>query len=262
MGQSPVQAAVPRGVRAKPCRNAEGDDFECAADRIAILLSVFDFSNHFLSNIGKNAADNVVVSDSFQLGPGHEKVIRYSNAADSGGVAEDLDPEGPQENLGQSARGHPGRGFAGAGALQDVAGICMIELERPGQIRVPGTWARDAALVAGIARNFPHGHDLLPVAPIAVLNHHRDRTAQGFSVADTGQESNLIAFNFHSAAAAVTALTPFEFMINEFEVDDQMSRETFDQSNEGLTVRFPSGSEAQHGLSIARNCLTLKESFL
>ena len=47
-------------------------------------------------------------------------------------------------------------------------------------------------------------------------------------MADTGQESNLIAFNFHSAAAAVTALAPFEFMINEFEIDGQMSRETFD----------------------------------
>ena len=83
-----------------------------------------------------------------------------------------------------------------------------------------------------------------------------------YYVRDILTQMDLIAFNFHSAAAAVTALAPFEFMINEFEVDDQMSRETFDQSNEGLTVRFPSGSEAQHGLSIARNCLTLKESFL
>ena len=64
---------------------------------------------------------------------------------------------------------------------------------------------------------------------------------------DSGQESNLISLNFHPAAAAVTALAPFEFMIDEFEIHGQMGRDTFYKSNQGLAVRFAGRSEAQHG---------------
>ena len=52
-----------------------------------------------------------------------------ANAAERDDVAPDLDPELVEQPPGQRAGRHPGGGLAGAGALQDVAGVEPVVLE-------------------------------------------------------------------------------------------------------------------------------------
>ena len=114
----------------QPCWNTAGNNFESAADGVAVLLRFVDLSNHCLSNIRKHAADHLVVSNSFKLWPGNDEIFRHPAVANGGGVAENLNPKAAQKDFCQSAGADPGRRFPGAGALQDVAGIDMIEFER------------------------------------------------------------------------------------------------------------------------------------
>ena len=78
-----------------------------------------------------------------------------AHAADGDDVAGDIDAELDQQGFGDRAEGHARGGFAGAGALQDVAGIGEIVLDGAGQIGVSGAGAGDGlALVFGTIHIF------------------------------------------------------------------------------------------------------------
>ena len=60
--------------------------------------------------------------------------------ADLDGVAGDFGAQGSQQDLGERACGNAGRGFAGGGTLENVAGVVKIKFLRTGEIGVAGTW--------------------------------------------------------------------------------------------------------------------------
>ena len=69
LSQSSVQSTLPTCVGTESYGNATRDDLECTADRIAVFLGVFDFSNHRLTDVGKNTVNDIVVANRFKLFP-------------------------------------------------------------------------------------------------------------------------------------------------------------------------------------------------
>ena len=190
-------------------------------------------------------------------------------------MAENLDPKVPEKNFGHSARRHARRGFAGAGAFQDVSGIGMVELERPREVRVARAGPGNTALCHHrIARNFPDRHDFFPIGPVAIFNHHRDWAAEGLSVTNARQKADLVSLDLHSPAPAIPSLAPFQLMVNEFKIKEEVGWKTFYEGDQGLAMRLASRTKAQHAVEYSRgkwgdapifrnsrNSLTLKESF-
>ena len=172
-------------------------------------------------------------------------------------MTEDIDTKTPQENLGQTSARDSGRSFSRTGALENVAGIGVIVFERSGQIGVTGARPCNAALRRSVACNLTDRHDFLPIGPVAIFDHHCDRTADGFAMPYTRQKTDLIFLDLHSAAATVTALPPFQLVIEEFKIDGKVSGKTFDQSDQCGSMRLASGPKAQHALSIAEFSATM-----
>ena len=116
----------------------------------------------------------------------------------------------------------------------------------------PGT--RHPPFCRSIPANLTNRHDFFPVRPVPILDHHGDRTADGLSVPHSGEKTYLIPFYLHPAAPPKTALPTLQFMIDEIEIDGEVSWHAFHESDQRLAVRFASRPEAQHGSSIMQAC--------
>src|SRR5262245_30925856 len=112
-------------------------------------------------------------------------------------MTENVYAEIPKKNLGQPAAGHSRCSLSRAGPLQDVTRICMVVLKRSREIGVAGPRASDSTFGGRVGQNLTRGHDFLPVRPITILDHHRDRTADGLSMPHAGKKTNLIFLYFH-----------------------------------------------------------------
>src|SRR5262249_24466909 len=119
------------------------------------------------------------------------------------------------------------------------------------KVCMSGTRPRDAPLGSCIAVNLPGCHNVFPILPVPVLDHHCDGTADGLSVPHTGEKTYLIPLDFHAAAPPVTALPPFKFVVDEFKVYRKVSGNAFDERDQGLAMRLAGRSEAQHRSSIS-----------
>jgi hypothetical protein len=101
---------------------------------------------------------------------------------------------------------------------------------------VTWTGASDTAFGCTVARHLAGGHDFLPIGPIAILDHHRDGTAESLSVPHAGQITDLIFLDFHPAAAAVAPLPPFQFVIDELKIDGKVCRNALYNCDQRWTV--------------------------
>src|SRR5690349_21402953 len=103
---------------------------------------------------------------------------------------------GAQQKLsGNRAGGDACRRFTRAGALEDVAYIGASVLGDAGKIRMPGarTGDRSTSRTASVRwRLGRRSHGVLPVDPVAILDRHGDRPADGFACADAGQNLRTI----------------------------------------------------------------------
>src|SRR5579884_1967102 len=246
LGQLTIQPGVPRDMGTQSCRDTAGYDLKAAADSVSFFLGVLNFLHHRLCDVRKDTADDIIVTNGFQLVPGNVEVVRQADFANGKRMAEDLNIKRLQENLRDGACRHAGSGFAGAGPFQDVAGVAVIELERSRQIGVTGTWTRDSPFGRGFGRDFPDGHDFGPVGPVTVFDQHGDRAADRFAVADAGENLDMVSFDFHSSAASISALAALQFVIDKVEVDRQVRGNTFDECNQRLSMRFARRPEPEH----------------
>src|SRR5262249_61510352 len=62
-------------------------------------------------------------------------------------------------------------------------------------------------------RCLAHGHRLLPVLPVAILDGQRDGAAEGHAPADAGGEVSLVPLDLHASAAAVPTLAAPEVLV-------------------------------------------------
>src|SRR6266699_2178686 len=129
-------------------------------------------------------------------------------------MAADLNAELPQQDLADGPAGDPRDGLAGAGTLQDVAGVAAVVLERPGQIGVAR--ARPGDLAAPLA---PGGvrlgsHDVLPVLPVAIPDEDGDGGAERLAGAHAGEPFDAVGLDLHAGAAAVAALAALQLRVH------------------------------------------------
>src|SRR5579863_672144 len=165
-GEEGVEALVPLRVGAEAGRNVVGDDFEDAAEGVSGLEYLVDFIFHALLGVRVGAVEQnfVALVQGANFFPGN--LIVQGHAAGGDDVAEDIDAEFAQKQLGDGADGNAGGGFAGGGALEDVSGFGKIVFQCSGQVGVPGAWRGDALVLGGIAG--ADGKGFLPVLPVTI----------------------------------------------------------------------------------------------
>src|SRR5882672_4974691 len=141
-------------------------------------------------------------------------------------VRPDLDAELAQQDLADGAAGH-----AGAGALQDVAGVGAVVLEGAREVGVAG--ARPGNLAAPLApRAIGLGsHDVLPVLPVAVPDEYGDGRTEGLAGAHAGEPFDAVRFDLHAGAAPVAALAAFQLRVHAVGGDGQARGDPFEDSH-------------------------------
>ena len=156
-----------------------------------------------------------------------------------------------EQPLRRCADGDTGGRFARARPLQDVPHVVVVVLEDAGEVGMTGSRPRDRdarVTIGGFGR-----HLLLPVLPVPVLDHQRDRRAQGFAPADSRFDARLVLLDRHPPAAAVSLLPAPQVMIDRADIDREPCGEALDDRRQARPVGLSGGKEAKHG---ELHCLT------
>ena len=150
-----------------------------------------------------------------------------------------LDVERGEQLTCERADGHARSGLAGTGALEDVAHVRAVVLQRPCQIGVPGTWPRyrGATRTRGVSRRVRTDvHRLLPVLPVAIADEHRDRAAERDTLADAAKDLRRVGLDLHAPAAAIAQLSAPQVVCEQVLIDRQARWQSVDRCQEGLSV--------------------------
>ena len=148
-----------------------------------------------------------------------------------------------EQRLGQRAGGDPGRGLAGAGPLQDVAGVVEAVLLHPDEVGVAGPGLAQRAL-GGAGRR---GHLVLPFPAHSVLwITTATGRAEGAAVADPAEELDPVLLEAHAGPAAEPETAAGQLGGDVLDGDGQARGEAFHDDDERRTVRLPRGQEAKH----------------
>ena len=110
---------------------------------------------------------------------------------------------------------------------------------RPGQRGVAGEPGEDLG-VDRVGR-----HDLLPLGPLGVADHDRDRGAEGEAVPHPAEEGDLVLLELHPGAAAVAEPPPREVVRHHLGGDRHTGGQTLQRRDECGAVRLPRGQPAQ-----------------
>ncbi len=169
----------------------------------------------------------------------NDRPRRERGLAENEDMAGDAGADAGQQLLGDRASGDPGGRLAGARALQDVANISAAVLgdarevcvarPRPGD-RCP---SRAAAFHRRLALDIgADAHRVLPVRPVAILDHHRDRPADRLARPHAREDVRAIRLDGHAPAPAVTALPPAEVACDGIEIEREPGRNAFENHDE------------------------------
>ena len=90
-------------------------------------------------------------------------------------------------------------------------------------------------------------HDLLPVLPVAILEHDRDRGADRLTMTHTGENVSGIALDLHAAAPAIPLLAAPELAIHKFLIYGQASGQPREKRDQRLAMGLSGSEVAQHG---------------
>ena len=147
-----------------------------------------------------------------------------------------------EQQLRERARCDARRRFARARALQDVAGVVEAVLLHADEVGVarPGLVQR----LLGHARR--GRHLLLPLRPLGVVDHDRDRRAEREAVPDPAEDLDVVALEAHPRPAAEPQPAPGQLVAELLDGDRKTRGEPFDHHGERGAVRFAGGQVAQH----------------
>jgi hypothetical protein len=84
------------------------------------------------------------------------------------------------------------------------------------------------------------------VRPIPVFDLEGYRTADRFTVPDSGQNLNLIFFDAHAPAPPVTQLAPVELEIEKLEINRKTRRKTLEHADQTPAMRLAGGHKTKH----------------
>jgi len=159
-------------------------------------------------------------------------------------VASDRHPDRRQELPGEGAGGDARRGLAGAGSLEDVAGVVEAVLEEPWEVRVAGTWQMD--LLDTLAA-LPRSHPLDPVLVVAIGDEQRDRAAESPAVADAGADLGAVLLDLHPAAAAVAELAARHVAVERLAVELEARGHALDDRRQSRAMGLTGCHEVEAG---------------
>ena len=204
-------------------------------------------SHHACLDVGVEAPHGGVVDPIEVVGPRAQRTLGL-HRAETDDVAQHRHAEPGQQGLGQASRRDPGRGLAGRGPLEDVAGVVEPVLLHAGQIGVARTrLGEDLGRRPGV-----RGHLLLPLGPLGVGDLDGHRGAQGPAVADPADERDLVGLEPHPGPAAVAEAAPGELAGDLRCRDRQPGRQALDDHHEGLAVGLSRGEEPEHRANLLR----------
>src|SRR5216117_2933267 len=138
------------------------------------------------------------------------------------------------------------RGLARARALEHVAHVAVVVLERAGQVRMAGPRPRDREIRIPVLG--PGRHLLLPVAPVPVLDPECDGRPERLAPAYAGADLDLVLLDLHAAAAPVALHAAGQISVDGRDVDRHPRREPLDDGGQSGPVRLPGGQVAQRHL--------------
>ena len=236
-------------VAAQTRRQIVDDDLEGAAHRVAGLARLVDLRDHLLLDGRVGAVQRRILGDRARLGERDGQWIGQGRRPDAHDVADDLGADAAQQLAGDRADGDARGGFPRAGTLEDVAHVLVPVFHEAGQIGVAGARSRDRRSVGadGAGRHLGlRVHRPLPVLPVLVGDHQRDRPTGAQAVADAAERLGAVRFDQHPAAAAVTGLAPAQVGGDGVDVDGKTGRHAFDDGDERLAVRLAGGQKTQH----------------
>ena len=242
LGDPSVQLPVPLDVTAEADGRPGGDDLENAARGVFGRLGSVDSIHHGSLCLGVGAAHRRCLHAFPVDGVGN--VGRH--IADRADVGVDGDAELLKEAPGHATGGDAGRRLAGAGALQHVANVGMVILDRAGEVGVAGPQARDWR--HRLVHRFD-AHGDAPVLPVAVLDPQRDGAAEGEPVPNAGEDLCCVFFDLHPAAATVALLTPGHVPGQVGLGQRKASGDALDDDGQALAMGLAGGqeTEARHG---------------
>ena len=146
-----------------------------------------------------------------------------------------------QERLGDRAAGHPRRGLAGAGALEDVADVAEAVLLGADEVGVTGTGQVDL----GRGRlDRPWVHPLLPIGVVAVVDLQGDRTAERAPVPDSAGDLHLVALDLHPSPTPVAELTAGQIAVDGLAIELEAGGKTLDDAGQSGAMGLPGGGHA------------------
>ena len=159
-----------------------------------------------------------------------------------------------QELPGNGADGDAGRGLAGAGAFEHVAGVVEAVLEHAGVIGVTRAGAGERC-VAGEVGEFCRvdrvgGHDRLPLGPLGVTDLDRDRATHRPAVPHTADDRDLVGFELHPGAAAVAEAAAGELRGDIVRRHLDAGHHPLEHGDEGGTMGFSGSYPTQHVLNV------------
>ncbi len=157
-------------------------------------------------------------------------------------------PNCAKKCFGQRAHGDARRGFARAGAFQNVAGVVKLYLIAPARSAWPGRGRVTGLRLVFRAVDIFHRQRFGPVLPIFVVDDDGDGRADGLRVADAGDNFDAVRFDLHAAAAAVALLAAPQFAIDGVERDGNTGGKSGQGGDQALSMRFTGCFEAKHGL--------------
>ncbi len=119
----------------------------------------------------------------------------------------------------------------------------------PGRGRVTGARFAPARVRRDLRRRV---HRPLPVRPVAVLDHHRDRAAHRLAGAHAREDLRAIGLDLHPPSAAVAALPAAKLRRDRVDVHGKPGGNAFEDDDERAAVRFAGGEKSHH---LCRNCI-------
>ena len=164
-------------------------------------------------------------------------------------VAEDLHAELGEQCLGEGAGGHPGCGFTGRGAFEDVAGVgqavllaCPPDRHDPGRTWVSGEAGR-AVFRPNRSISFCHlsgsrSHSLFPTS----MATGDPRTA----MANPADDRDLVLLESHPGPAPVAEPATAQFALHLLDGDRQASGQALDDHDERPSVRLTRRQVPEH----------------
>src|SRR6266850_1585313 len=175
--ESAIELQVPGSVRSETGDNATRHYFKDAAEGVALTFLSIDQLDHALLNLAVRTMQRSIFRNGSDLIESKFQWL-FGNSTKLNHVAANLDAKVCEQLFGQSAAGDPRRGLTRRSALQHVTQIARIVFQTAGQIGMTRTRAFDAARflrwqVAGL-----RGHYVVPVGPVLVFNHQRQRRAE------------------------------------------------------------------------------------